>query len=348
MNSHAIDFLSEPRVTHESLPSKLTFAWLEITQHCNLRCRHCYTSSSPTRPHNTINWASVIRQVYDEGCRQIQFIGGEPLTHPQIREFVSLAYSLGFDFLEVFTNAALLDDETATFLAAHRVNVATSFYSTRADLHEYVTLTKGSFDDTIEGIRNAVASGLRLRVGVIDASPDCETHDEKVAFLESEGVDRRMIGQDSVRPVGRGLKMSPFVSQFETLCGACWNGKLAISYDGKCYPCIMSRDVVVGNVREQSISEIVISRPLSNFRRDYGAHVLGSRDKDQVPGSSMCTPDCGPAAPCQPMGCTPSGDCTPYHCSPVQPNCGPNDSGCGPGDCYPNLCNPYNVCTPYK
>ena len=317
----------------------LHFAWLEITQHCNLRCLHCYTSSSPARKHNDIDWKSVIQDVYDVGCRQIQFIGGEPLTHPKFREYAEFASQLGFGFIEVYTNAALLDKPTSAFLADHQIDVATSFYSTDATIHDAVTLTKGSFEQTITGIRNALSSNLALRVGVISVADDCETIEQKFDFLETLGVERKMIRADGVRPVGRGTKITPFVSQFETLCGSCWKGKLVISYDGNCYPCVLSRDVVVGNIKEDSVAEIITGRALNGFRISYGSEVMEKRAQCAEHGESTsltafgedCGPNCEPSGPCSP-NCSPKcpPPCNPDVCGPVNPSCGPNDAGCLP------------------
>src|ERR1700731_3987345 len=90
--------------------SELEFIWLEITQHCNLICRHCYTNSSPARPHSDIDWRTLIDQAHALGWRQIQFIGGEPLSHPGFSEYVRRSAALGYDFIEVYTNLSLLTD----------------------------------------------------------------------------------------------------------------------------------------------------------------------------------------------------------------------------------------------
>ncbi|HEV2986939.1 MAG TPA: radical SAM protein [Candidatus Angelobacter sp.] len=320
--------------------SPLRFLWLEITQHCNLRCVHCYTSSSPARKHNDIDWLPVIEEAYALGCRQIQFIGGEPLSHPSILQYIRSARKLGFQFIEVYTNAALLSDSTCDVFAENSVHVATSFYSATAAAHEAVTLTAGSFEQTVAGIKRVVASAIPLRVGLILTGNDANEAD-MVKYLVALGVDRSAIKADNVRPVGRGSKMTPFESRAKTLCGACWNGKLTVSYDGACYPCVFSRDVNVGNIRHQSLTEIVTGHPLKAFRLDYGAEVLASRalaaaDDDD---DANCTPQCNPASTCGP-NCLP-GDpapCNPWNCSP-----GPDPHpDCPPGTCAP--CSP--ACRP--
>lgn len=333
---HATSSVLNDRLFAATPNHQLQFLWLEITQHCNLRCRHCYTTSSPSKSHNDIDWLAVATDAYELGCRQIQFIGGEPLTHPRILEYLAGVKALGYPFIEVFTNAALLSDSICDALAACDANVATSFYSTRAAVHDDVTLTQGSFVETLRGIERVIERGIPLRVGIIMAEADDETAEQKMAFLESLGVDREMIRVDGVRPVGRGAKMTPYESREKTLCGACWNGKLAVSYDGNCYPCVFSRDVTVGNIKERSLSEIAAGPALFGFRESYRREVHAA-----VEAANQCGPVCPPSGPCNP-NCSPKCQppCTPDSCVPVKPHCPPGN-GCQPGICTPDLCTPW-------
>ena len=66
----------------------LSFLWLEITGKCNLTCTHCYADSGPAgtlQGAMTLeDWTGVIHQASALGCRQLQFIGGEPTLHPDL------------------------------------------------------------------------------------------------------------------------------------------------------------------------------------------------------------------------------------------------------------------------
>jgi len=62
-----------------------TFAWLEITGKCQLACEHCYADSGPNGTHGTMDeadWRRVIDEPTAQGVAMVQFIGGEPTTHP--------------------------------------------------------------------------------------------------------------------------------------------------------------------------------------------------------------------------------------------------------------------------
>jgi len=288
--------------------SDLKFLWLEITQHCNLTCRHCYTKSSPARPHNSIDWTALIADAHKLGCRQIQLIGGEPLTHPSFLDYLRLCRELSYEFIEVYSNLSLVTDEVCVEMRSAGANFAASFYSFDSAIHDEFTLTPGSHKATVEGIRMAVAYQIPIRIGMI-SMPGRPDHDKMtISYLEDLGIPRNMIRTDHVRPVGRGVKITPFKSQFETLCGACWSGKMAISFDGLCYPCVFSRDKVVGNVHLQKLAEIAGAEMLTSFRRDYRSQLKNTNTRRE-PTIEDCIPDCDPSAgPCDP-NCMPK--CTP-------------------------------------
>lgn len=82
-------------VLPEMIPKpSLQFVWFEIvSDDCNQKCIHCYANSMPPfhrkaaesvasnskgRRLSAQNWRNQIEAVYFMGCRQGQFIGGEP------------------------------------------------------------------------------------------------------------------------------------------------------------------------------------------------------------------------------------------------------------------------------
>ncbi|MFZ0378676.1 MAG: radical SAM protein [Solirubrobacteraceae bacterium] len=289
----------------------LEFLWLELTQNCNLRCAHCYTNSSPECRHPRIDWQPLIDEAHVLGCHNVQFIGGEPMAHPRLQEYVRHARHVGYEFIEVYTNLTISKPRIIEVFAECGVNVATSFYSADRSEHERVTGVRGSFDRTVTGIRRVIEAGLPLRVGMVAENPEREEVRAAVDFLVKLGVAADVIRIDHVRPVGRGSDIAPFESLEETLCGHCWERRLAVSFDGSCYPCVFSRSVIVGNIGDQTLTQVVQSPTLRSFR------------KSMARGPSLqCTPDCNPAGPCNP-------NCTPKCAPPCDPNCNPK-VGCPP------------------
>ena len=77
----------------------LRFLWLEITGKCNLLCTHCYADSGPEADlYGNMafeDWTRAISEAAELGCRQIQFIGGEPTMHPRLDDMVDHANHRG-------------------------------------------------------------------------------------------------------------------------------------------------------------------------------------------------------------------------------------------------------------
>jgi MoaA/NifB/PqqE/SkfB family radical SAM enzyme len=298
----------------------LSFLWLEITAKCNLECGHCYAESNPRQELfgqlTSDDWFQVIREAAEMKCRQIQFIGGEPTLHPELSRFVAFASSLGFTFIEVFTNSTHLSDALLQSFVDYNVHVATSFYSDDPIVHENITKRPNIFYRTVDGIKRCLNSGLPLRVGIIEMDENVGHSDRARTYLEELGVSN--IGIDRERAVGRGSDGLRPSEPFEALCGECWKGKLCVTSSGKAYPCVFSRFAELGQVK-MGVDKIVESATLQRFRKSL-------RDFRNEASSAICPPDfcnptdssCGPEFKCMPgQSCNPDTRCLPDdRCAP--------------------------------
>lgn len=318
----------------KALLGGLDFLWLEITGKCNLNCSHCYADSSPqgelqgTMRYN--DWCAVIDEAAALGCRQLQFIGGEPTLHPHLSDLIDRANHRHFELIEVFTNATRLDAGLIGCFQRNHVQLATSFYSVDAAVHEQVTQGKGSWQRTVGGIRSALAAGLPLRVGVIETDANPGHGPEAIAFLQQLGVQQ--LGFDQERGVGRGTTdgaaAEPDGERYEQLCGQCWKGKLCVTPSGESFPCVFSRATHLGDAR-QGLATLLQTPRLQRFRERLQELEQQRLEEQSAIDTQACVPGpCLPGSPCSPYVCVPlSGPCSPL-CSPAV--CMP-----GSGPCYP-------------
>lgn len=294
-----------------NVSNQLEFAWLELTNLCNLQCRHCYAESSPYSGDGDLldesDYLRLINEIADLGCKQIQFIGGEPTLNRSLCRFLDEATSCHFDFIEVFTNLVQLNEPLLTQFQKHNVAIATSFYSYDASTHDAITTHPGSFNRTVSNIRRVIDSGLRLRVGIIQMDENREHLAQTRAFLQELGVSN--IGTDHLRDFGRASSTNKECDMGQ-LCGSCSGKILAIGPDGIVSPCTMSKAWSVGSVFDQSLAEISSSLKLNEIRQK-----IGEKTKN------------APLMICPPKTCNPACQPNTTQCYP----CGPN--GCNP--CYP-------------
>lgn len=314
----------------------LNFLWLEITGQCNLTCQHCYADSSPRQSHGTMQaeqWEQVLTDAYQLGCRSVQFIGGEPTLYPALPRLLERAHGLGMS-IEVYTNLVAIKPALWPLFQEYQVRLATSFYAANAQIHDRITQRQGSYWRTVANMKHTLEQQVPLRVGMIQmlAEQDIE---EARRFLQKLGVPAERIGVDHARSVGRGQAFSQVTRPEDALCGACSRGKAAVTPDGSVYPCVFSRWLPVGNVRDTSLATIIADQPMA-ITRQHLSTAFAQRNHD-------CNPDV-----CSPDDCEPF--CEPYDCAPDVPNCEPTTlcipdykpafPPCEPDTCNPDACNP--------
>ena len=113
-------------------------AYIEITNICNMSCSFCHGHSREPGIMNTEEFTRILEQLEGK-TKYIYFhLMGEPLAHPEILKFISLAKERGF-FPMITTNGTLLgswkDDLVRSGL--HKVNVSLhSFEEGSREQHE--------------------------------------------------------------------------------------------------------------------------------------------------------------------------------------------------------------------
>ncbi len=149
------EFLERLATVHPG-PGELPLSGsIELTFRCNLRCRHCYIHcpGATDGEMTTDQVRLVLDQLADAGALMLLLTGGEVFLRRDFREIYLHAKQRGF-LLTLFTNATLIDDDLADFLAAcppRRVEI--SIYGHTAETCEKITGVPGSFRRFRDGVR---------------------------------------------------------------------------------------------------------------------------------------------------------------------------------------------------
>jgi len=307
-------------------PTKTTFMWFWITNKCNEFCEHCYAGSGPLGKDSlftTEQWMQMLLEAKQAGVESVQFIGGEPTAFEGLPQLVRYATSIGL-WVEVFTNMVEISEENWSAFQDCNVSLATSFYSAKPEVHDAITRSSGNQPKIIANIQKALSFGLTLRVGLIRTreGQDCE---DAALLLKQLGVVN--VGCDDVRGVGRGCTLDKRRRE-DALCGQCGNSKLCVNYLGQVFPCVFSQWLVVGNVRKNSLTDILNGNKIVLVRDELNA---------KFAARTACTPQCNPMErSCKPARTSAIELCKPYDCRPAR--CQPQDEpSCNPKMCMPEI-----------
>ena len=199
-----------------SVPPLLTVQ-LDLSWDCNLRCRHCYLVNTKLidKPLTKKEWQDIIDQVYKMQVPRIAFLGGEPLVSPIFFDLAEYAFRYGLK-LYTTTNAVLVTSKIAKRLLQVGFNeIDVSLDGATTESHEFLR-GEGTFDKTIKGISNLVASGLRVKSATVLSKKNL-----------NEIWDLMKLGQDlglyhmyfnTMIPIG---SEKDFLKRYE-LCGEDW------------------------------------------------------------------------------------------------------------------------------
>ena len=143
-----------PTTTRSRVPA---YAFFEITEACNLRCRHCEADAGRVDPAQltTDEALDVAAQLAAAGCRQVNLTGGEPLVRGDWERIARRFADLGVE-VTLATNGTLLDEVTIERLLAAGVrNVAVSLDGDR-ERHDALRSAPGAsgspFDRAVKAL----------------------------------------------------------------------------------------------------------------------------------------------------------------------------------------------------
>lgn len=90
---------------------------IQITEKCNLKCKHCFVSSSSTQG-NFISYKQIetiiLPKLLKSKTVKVTLTGGEPLVHPNAKEIIKLLCENGIE-VAVCTNGVLVTDDLIRF-----------------------------------------------------------------------------------------------------------------------------------------------------------------------------------------------------------------------------------------
>jgi pyruvate-formate lyase-activating enzyme len=145
--------------------------WVRLTKICNNNCIFCLDKdaqdgtvvSLPEIEKNLLNGRN-------KKLNQVVLSGGEATIHPDFLKVVEVAKSLGYGHIQVITNGRMFayPDFLISALKAGVNEITFSIHGHNEKLHDAQTQIRGSFQQAMKGLRNALsADGLIVNVDIV-------------------------------------------------------------------------------------------------------------------------------------------------------------------------------------
>lgn len=145
------------------------YGGFELTPYCNFSCKMCYVQEN--KPGLSIlsgdQWLEFGRQAAEAGTLCIVLTGGEPMLHPDFKKIYNGLKKLGM-VLTINTNASLIDEDMADFLAAdmpRRVNV--SLYGPNEQVYRDLCGNCSGFEKTIRAIELMKERNIPVKINIV-------------------------------------------------------------------------------------------------------------------------------------------------------------------------------------
>ncbi|MEJ5368671.1 MAG: TIGR04053 family radical SAM/SPASM domain-containing protein [Bryobacteraceae bacterium] len=164
----------------------------EVTQACDLACRHCRASAQPERHPAELTRAEaeeLIRQIREFGDPLLVFTGGDPLKREDLFDLLRMSVAAGLRTTITPSATPLLTGEAVRrFRDAGVARMAVSLDGADAPQHDGFRGVEGSFRITLEALRAAREAGLETQINTTVTRRNFRSLDRIAALVEDSGA----------------------------------------------------------------------------------------------------------------------------------------------------------------
>ena len=154
---------------------------------CNNNCLFCSVGDKLRSFDKTTEeiLSDIDRAVYEKP-EEINFTGGEPTIRKDILKLISYTKSNGVKKIRVTTNGRMFcyDKFTQEIVDAGLTGAIFSVHCPEAELHDSLSGIKGSFDQTIRGLKNLYSHGKTIDINTVITSKTYKMLHETMEMLK--------------------------------------------------------------------------------------------------------------------------------------------------------------------
>lgn len=170
-----------------------TIISLDVTNKCNLKCRHCYNNSGNRYIRQELSdkqIVNIVEEVAEFKPMSFCICGGEPLLRSKlVFQIIKILKSNGSTTVNMVSNGTLLTDNIGKELNESGLDgFQISLDGHNKELHEIIR-GDGSYKSAIRGIEILISTGLNWSVSSIPTRYSIDHFPALVTFLQSLGCE---------------------------------------------------------------------------------------------------------------------------------------------------------------
>ncbi|MBE2277268.1 MAG: heme d1 biosynthesis radical SAM protein NirJ [Rhodobacteraceae bacterium] len=172
-------------------PVKPVVIW-NLTRTCNLRCRHCYTTSADVPFPGELSHEQamgVLQDLHAFGIPALILSGGEPLSRFDFFTLAERAKELGFRHLSLSTNGTKLAENIDRIADLDFDYVGISLDGL-GQMNDWFRGVDGAFDAALAGVRACKARGVKVGLRFTITDDNASFLPGMLDLCEAEGVDK--------------------------------------------------------------------------------------------------------------------------------------------------------------
>ena len=184
-------------------------ATIEITEKCNLKCKHCYLEAGicKTSMIDYDRFEKLVDEMVANHVLNVEITGGEIFMHPRVLDILKLCYKK-FAMLGILTNGTIMTDEVLELIAENkdRTVVNISIDAVDPDMHDEFRGMKGSWKASCNTIRRLADKGIKVRMASCISKDNMWEIDKLADLAVSLGAS--IFSFNFIEEFGRGSEFS--------------------------------------------------------------------------------------------------------------------------------------------
>ncbi len=173
---------------------------------CNNNCLFCVQASNKLKGNRTTEEIKADLKESKKRCDNIVFTGGEVTIRKDLFEIVAYASQLGYNIIQIQSNCRMLSNIKflKKLIEAGANEFSPALHGHTAELHDNLTRAPGSFEQTIQAIKNLRSLNQKILTNTVVVKQNYKYLEEIAKLLVSLKVNQFQLA--FVHPIGNAKK----------------------------------------------------------------------------------------------------------------------------------------------